>query len=60
MKKMKVKYNNLRDRVYTELDQIKFDIEFLENLSADYGKGLQDDLKKAREVYEAFKKINNI
>ena len=60
MTKMRVEYNNLRPRKYTDLDQIKFDLEFLENLSADYGKGLECDLKIARKAYKEFKKENNL
>ena len=60
MKKIRVKYNLLRPRTYTELDQIKFDIEFLENLFADYGEDLESDLKTAYDALDEFKKINNL
>ena len=67
--KMKVKYKNLRTRKYTRLAEIRFDIEFLENLIADHGKDsaaknytkkCESDLILAREMHEVFKIINNL
>ena len=59
---MRVEYKNLRVRKYTRLAEIKFDIEFLEELIKDHGQGYgyEDDLKIAREIYRGFKRIHNL
>ena len=58
---MKVEYKNLRARKYKNLAQIKFDIEFLQELIKDHGEErYKRDLVIAREMYKTFKIINNL